>query len=98
MRAQTILLLLVDRVKEKLNCRPYRAGGEGNPKRLVEAASLAFSNRSNILTIRPAFAAWNASRSCTATRFSGCGARWRALHSAHGHTDAQPAMQADSGR
>src|SRR5664279_1980469 len=36
----------------KLDCRPYRDGGEGNPKRLVEAASLAFSNRSNILTIR----------------------------------------------
>src|ERR1035437_9602982 len=52
MRAQTILFLLVDRVREKLNCRPYRGGGEGNPKRLVEAASLAFSNRSNILTIR----------------------------------------------
>src|ERR1017187_7340773 len=27
-------------------------GEEGNPRRLVEAASLAFSNRSNILTIR----------------------------------------------
>ena|ERR1017187_6642115 len=52
MRAQTILFLLVDRVKGKLNCRPYRGGGEGNPKRLVEAASVAFSNRSNILTIR----------------------------------------------
>jgi hypothetical protein len=52
MRAQTILFLLVDRVKGKLNGRPYRGGGEGNPKRLVEAASLAFSNRSNILTIR----------------------------------------------
>src|ERR1019366_6433085 len=43
---------LVDRVKGKLDCRPYRGGGEGNAKRLVEAASLAFSNRSNILTIR----------------------------------------------
>jgi iron-sulfur cluster repair di-iron protein len=29
-----------------------RTGEEGNPRRLVEAASLAFSNRSNILTIR----------------------------------------------
>src|ERR1039458_5152073 len=52
MRAQTILFLLVDGVNGKLNCRPYRDGGEGNPKRLVEAASLAVSNRSNILTIR----------------------------------------------
>src|ERR1017187_862242 len=43
---------LVDRVRGKLNCRPYREGGEGNPKRLVEAASLAFSNRSIFLTIR----------------------------------------------
>jgi hypothetical protein len=30
----------------------YRDGGEGNPKRLVEAASRAFSIRSNFLTIR----------------------------------------------
>src|ERR1035437_435740 len=52
MRAQTILFLLVDRVREKLDCRPYRGGGEGNPKRLEEAASLAFSNRSIFLTIR----------------------------------------------
>src|ERR1019366_4558070 len=52
MRVQTILFLLVDRVKGKLDCRPYRGGGESNPKRLVEAASRAFSNRSNILTIR----------------------------------------------
>src|ERR1035441_9570795 len=52
MRAQTILFLLVDRVRGKLDCRPYRDGGEGNPKRLVEAASLAFSNRSIFLTIR----------------------------------------------
>jgi hypothetical protein len=52
MRAQTIPFLLVDRVKGKLNCRPYRGGGEGNPKRLVEAASHAFSNRLNFLTIR----------------------------------------------
>jgi hypothetical protein len=52
MRSQTILFLLVDRVKGKLDCRPYRDGGEGNPKRLVEAASRVFSNRSNILTIR----------------------------------------------
>src|SRR5664280_3735481 len=62
MRAQTILCLLVDRVKGKLNCRPYRGGGEGNPKRLVEAASLAFSNRSSFLTLRDrtseAFPAW----------------------------------------
>jgi hypothetical protein len=43
---------LVDRVKGKLDCRPYRGGGEGNPKKLVEAASRAFSNRSNIFTIR----------------------------------------------
>jgi hypothetical protein len=43
---------LVDGVKETLDCRPYRGVGEGNPKRLVEAASLAFSNRSNISTIR----------------------------------------------
>src|ERR1035437_4358162 len=52
MRAQTILFLLVDRVRGKLDSRPYRGGGEGNPTRLVEAASLAFSNRSNILTVR----------------------------------------------
>src|ERR1019366_2655867 len=52
MRAQTILFLFVDRVSGMLDCRPYRGGGEGNPKRLVEAASLAFSNRSNFLTIR----------------------------------------------
>src|ERR1039458_4896019 len=52
MRAQTILFLVVDRVMGKLDCRPYRGGGEGNPNRLVEAASRAFSNRSNILTIR----------------------------------------------
>jgi len=39
MRAQTILFLLVDRVRGKLDCRPYRPGGEGNPKRLVEAVS-----------------------------------------------------------
>ena len=42
----------MDRVNGKLDCRPYRGGEEGNPRRLVEAASLAFSNRSNILTIR----------------------------------------------
>ena len=54
MRTQTILFLLVDRVREKLDCRPYRDGEEGNPKRLVVAARLAFSNRSNILTLRPA--------------------------------------------
>src|SRR5664280_3543903 len=29
MRAQTILFLSVDGVKEKLDCRPYRGGGEG---------------------------------------------------------------------
>src|ERR1019366_10330778 len=52
MRAQTILFLLVDRVREKLDCRPYRGRGEGNPKRLVEAASRAFPTRSIILTIR----------------------------------------------
>jgi hypothetical protein len=52
MRAQTILFLLVDRVRGKLDCRPYRSGGEGNPKRLVEAASLAFPTRSIFLTIR----------------------------------------------
>ena len=52
MRAQTILFLLVDRVREKLDCRPYRDGGEGNPKRLGEAASLAFPTRSFFLTIR----------------------------------------------
>src|ERR1039458_9510843 len=52
MRAQTILFLSVDRVKGKLDCRPYRGRGEGNPKRLVEAASLAFSNRSSFLTLR----------------------------------------------
>jgi hypothetical protein len=46
------LFLSVDRVNGKLDCRPYRGGEEGNPRRLVEAASLAFSNRSNILTIR----------------------------------------------
>src|ERR1019366_2007491 len=44
--------LLLDRVRGKLDCRPYRGRGEGNPKRLIEAASLAFSNRSNFLTIR----------------------------------------------
>ena len=43
---------VVDRVRGKLDCRPYRGRGEGNPKRLVEGASRAFSNRSNILTIR----------------------------------------------
>src|ERR1019366_7834895 len=53
MRAQTILFLLVDRVREKLDCRPYRGSGEGNPKRLGEVANLAFSKRSNIFTIRP---------------------------------------------
>ena|ERR1019366_6102193 len=52
MRAQTILFLSVDGVKEKLDCRPYRGRGEGNPKRLVEAASRAFSNRSSFLTLR----------------------------------------------
>src|ERR1019366_4894380 len=52
MRAQTILFLLVERFRGRLDCRPYRDGGEGNPKRLVEAASRAFSNRSNIFTIR----------------------------------------------
>ena len=35
-----------------MDCRPYRGGGEGNPKRLVEAASLAFPTRSIFLTIR----------------------------------------------
>jgi hypothetical protein len=54
MRAQTILFLSVDGVKEKLDCRPYRGGGEGNPKKLVEAASRAFLTRSIILTIRDA--------------------------------------------
>ena len=39
----------VDRVKEKLACRPYRGGGEGNPKRLVEAASPAFPTRFEFL-------------------------------------------------
>ena len=39
MRAQTILFLLVDRVNWKLNCRPYRDGGEGNLKGLVDAVS-----------------------------------------------------------
>src|ERR1035438_8376866 len=52
MRAQTILFLLVDRVRGKLDCRPYRGGGEGNPKRLVVTVNRAFSNRSNIFTIR----------------------------------------------
>src|ERR1017187_4592598 len=52
MRAQTILFLSVDGVKEKLDCRPYRGRGEGNPKKLVEAASCAFPTRSIILTIR----------------------------------------------
>src|ERR1019366_9349553 len=42
----------VDRVRGKLDCRPYRGGGEGNPKRLVVAASPAFSTRSIFLTIR----------------------------------------------
>src|ERR1039458_8089573 len=54
MRTQTILFLLVDRVRGKLDCRPYRGRGEGNPKRLVEAASRAFSNRSSFLTLRDA--------------------------------------------
>jgi CspA family cold shock protein len=62
MRAQTILFLLVDRVRGKLDCRPYRDGGEGNPKRLVEAASLAFSNRANFLTIRDVFVHFKAIR------------------------------------
>jgi hypothetical protein len=39
-------------IRGKLNCRPYRDGEENNPQRLGEAASRAFSNRSNILTIR----------------------------------------------
>src|ERR1019366_1837580 len=52
MRAQTILFLSVDGVKEKLDCRPYRGRGEGNPKKLVEAASRAFPTLSIILTIR----------------------------------------------
>ena len=30
---------------------PYRGGGEGNPKRLEEAASLAFSNRFEFLDL-----------------------------------------------
>src|ERR1017187_6028216 len=61
---------LVDRVRGKLNCRPYREGGEGNPKRLVEAASLAFSSRSIFLTIRardPAgstIRSWNVDQDC----------------------------------
>src|ERR1019366_1042440 len=46
------LRLLVDGVKEKLDRRPYRGVGEGNPKRLVEGASRAFSNRSSFLTLR----------------------------------------------
>src|ERR1017187_6949659 len=37
MRAQTLLFLLVDRVRGKLDCRSYRGRGEGNPKRLVVA-------------------------------------------------------------
>src|SRR5664280_231653 len=52
MRAQTILFLSVDGVKEKLDCRSYRGRGEGNPKKLVEAASRAFPTLSIILTIR----------------------------------------------
>ena|ERR1019366_3169638 len=54
-RAQIILFLLVDRVRGKLDCRPYRGGREGNPKRLGEAASLAFPTRSNFLTIRDTY-------------------------------------------
>ena len=68
MRAQTILFLLVDRVKGKLNCRPYRGGGEGNPKRLVVAVSRAFSNRSNIFTIRVLRTTQNRSSRVSTTR------------------------------
>src|ERR1035437_7226460 len=59
MRAQTILFLSVDGVKEKLDCRPYRGRGEGNPKKLVEAASRAFPTLSIILTIRRLFSLGN---------------------------------------
>src|ERR1035441_6787988 len=52
MRAQTILFLLLDRVRGKLDCRPYRGRGEGNPKRLVEGGIRAFSCRSSFLTLR----------------------------------------------
>src|ERR1039458_9043523 len=70
MRAQTILFLSVDGVKEKLDCRPYRGHGEGNPKKLVEAASRAFPTLSIILTIRSCTSSQNIAFLTVSTQIS----------------------------
>src|SRR5271166_6072110 len=52
MRTQTILFLLVDRVRGSWIVGLIEAEEKGSAKGLVEAARLDFSNRSNFLTIR----------------------------------------------